>query len=442
MLNVECNGGRWPAGVKTRDGKLWFPTQDGVAVIDPEAMPSNPNPPPVVIESFLIDREPQAFDRPLRIPPGKANIEIQYTGLSFINSERLLFKYRLAGADDDWVEAGTRRAAYYSHVAPGHYTFTVLAANSDGLWNNIGASLAFTVLPAWHQTAWFRVPALVAVCGAALGFYRRRIARLEAQRAAQQEFSLRLIQSQEQERKRIAGELHDSLGQSLLMIRNRALLGLNPQPNLGTTENQLNEISSLAASALSEAREIAHNLRPYQLDELGFTRALRSMLQKTAQSARLALKIELEESDGLLPPEFEINLFRIVQECVNNIVRHSHASAASVILTKTEQTVRLLVEDNGCGFDATQIAKSTERSEGMGLRGIAERVRLMGGTLRRTERTRSILNRPHDRCRQSRALRMPPSSAGATRVITRTDFHPEPTTPHLNENPNQNPHRR
>jgi signal transduction histidine kinase len=176
------------------------------------------------------------------------------------------------------------------------------------------------------------------------------------------------------------------------------LLGLNPQPNLGTTENQLNEISSLAASALSEAREIAHNLRPYQLDELGFTRALRSMLQKTAQSARLALKIELEESDGLLPPEFEINLFRIVQECVNNIVRHSHASAASVILTKTEQTVRLLVEDNGCGFDATQIAKSTERSEGMGLRGIAERVRLMGGTLaihsRPTEGTRLTIEVP------------------------------------------------
>jgi signal transduction histidine kinase len=354
-----------------------------------------------VIESFLLEREPQALDRPLRVPPRKANIEIQYTGLSFVNSERLLFRYRLAPADDDWVDAGTRRAAYYSHVAPGHYTFTVLAANSDGLWNNTGASLAFTVLPAWHQTAWFRVPAIVAVCGAALGFYRRRIARLEEQRTAQQEFSRQLIQSQEQERKRIAGELHDSLGQSLLMIRNRALLGLSPQPNLGGTEDQFKEISALAASALSEAREIAHNLRPYQLDELGLTRALKVMLQKTARAASLNLKIELDEVDGLLPPEFEINLFRIMQECVNNIVRHSHASDASVILTKTERTMRLQVEDNGRGFEVTQMTKSSEASGGMGLRGIAERVRLMGGTLeiqsRPTEGTRLTIEVPRKR---------------------------------------------
>ena len=124
------------------------------------------------------------------------------------------------------MKAGARRTAYYSHLPPGRYTFVLLAANSDGLWNESGASLGLTVLPAFHQTVWFRGLAIVAASGAVLGFFRRRIARLEAERSTQQEFSRRLIESQDAERKRIAAELHDSLGQELLIIKNRALLGL------------------------------------------------------------------------------------------------------------------------------------------------------------------------------------------------------------------------
>src|SRR4030095_5234980 len=146
------NGGRWPGGIKARDGKLWFPTQDGVAIINPEAVVSNPTPPPGVVESLLLERESTPPDAAVRIPPGKSNIEIQYTALSFINSDRLQFKYRLIGVDKDWVEAGTRRTAYYSHLPPSKYTFIVLAANSDGLWNERGASLALAVLRTFSQT--------------------------------------------------------------------------------------------------------------------------------------------------------------------------------------------------------------------------------------------------------------------------------------------------
>ena len=122
MLNVECNGGAWPAGIEARDGTLWFPTQDGVAVIDPAAVSTNPRPPPVVIESFLLDREPVVpvpFDRPLRIAPGRGTFEIGYTSLSFVNPEHVRFRYRLTGLDDDWIDARNRRTAYYSHVPPG-----------------------------------------------------------------------------------------------------------------------------------------------------------------------------------------------------------------------------------------------------------------------------------------------------------------------------------
>src|SRR5262245_5228979 len=148
MPSSECNGGTWPAGIKTRDGKLWFPTMGGVAVIDPASIRANTQPPPVVIEVIRVENlsVPVEFmqsaigasagpQSAIQIRPGHENFEIQYTALSFINSENLRFKYKLVGADRDWVEAGARRTAYFSHVSPGEYTFKVIAANSDGVWN-------------------------------------------------------------------------------------------------------------------------------------------------------------------------------------------------------------------------------------------------------------------------------------------------------------------
>ena len=98
---------------------------------------------------------PVPFDRPLRIAPGRGTFEIGYTSLSFVNPEYVRFRYRLTGLDDDWIDARTRRTAYYSHVPPGRYTFTVIAANSDGVWNTTGSSLQIVVLPPFYRTWWF-----------------------------------------------------------------------------------------------------------------------------------------------------------------------------------------------------------------------------------------------------------------------------------------------
>jgi streptogramin lyase len=134
MLNVECNGGMWPAGISTRNGKLWFPTQDGIVVIALDTVRINPQTPPMVIETALLDRTPVALDGPLNIPPGKENLEIEYTALSFIYPEQIRFRYKLDGLDSEWIDAGARRTAYYSHLPPGSYTFHVIARNSDGVW--------------------------------------------------------------------------------------------------------------------------------------------------------------------------------------------------------------------------------------------------------------------------------------------------------------------
>ena len=358
---------------------MWFPTQNGVAVIDPAAVSANLKPPPAVIEAFLLDREPQALDRPLRVPPGKANLEIHYTGLSFINSDWLSFKYRLAGVDKDWVEVGRRRAAFYSYVPPGHYTFTVLAANSDGMWNDTGASLALIVLPAWYETWWFRAIVATVLAGVAFGFYRARIVRLQLQQAAQHEFSRGLIESQETERRRIAAELHDSLEQNLLVIKNRALLALDRGDPPPTLKESLEQISSVSSSSIEEVRTIAANLRPHQLDRLGLSRALTAMLREAAESSGLRLTSEIAELKGLLTKEAEINLYRIAQEALNNVLKHSGATEARVVVERDDTQVRLVIEDNGRGFDRE--SKQGDSAHGMGLSGMAERTRILNGRL-------------------------------------------------------------
>ncbi|MGB7209139.1 MAG: diguanylate cyclase [Pyrinomonadaceae bacterium] len=195
MLSNECNGGRQPASLRDKDGKFWFPTQDGVAIVDPSAEQANPLPPSVVIEEVLIERQPVDFRGNLTIEPGLKDIEIRYTGISMIKSDQIKFKYKLEGHDKDWIDAGTRRTANYSYLPPGNYTFLVQAANSDGVWSEKRAELSLDLWPFFYQTKLFL---LLSILGAAivllviwkLSVYQleereRRLTKLVAERTAE-----------------------------------------------------------------------------------------------------------------------------------------------------------------------------------------------------------------------------------------------------------------
>jgi signal transduction histidine kinase/ligand-binding sensor domain-containing protein len=379
MLNVECNGGTQPAGTRTRDGRLWFPTQQGAAVIDPRDIQPNPVPPPVVIESALVDRAARDLRQPLRLEPGQTNLEIHYTGLSFIKPERVRFRYRLEGVDKEWIEAGNRRVAYYSHLRPGTYTFTVVAANSDGVWNTVGRQLTVVVIPPFWQRWWFIAFVLLAVAGLAALFYLNRARRWRRAREAQEAFSKQLIESQEQERQRIAAELHDSLGQNLLIIKNRALFGALKPEDREAAKAQFDEISTSATRAIEEVREIAYDLRPYHLDRLGLTTTIKAMVQKVAAASEIDFSTHLDSIDGLLTPEAEITLYRVLQEGVSNVVRHSKATRARVEVRRRGRKVVITVWDNGQGLGQGVAAAEPGRG-GFGLVGISERVRILGGT--------------------------------------------------------------
>jgi signal transduction histidine kinase len=380
MLNVECNGGLWPAGIKARDGTLWFPTQDGVAMIDPASVTSNPRPPPIVIESFLLDREPIApltFEQPVRIAPGKAAFEIGYTSLSFTNPEYVRFRYRLAGLDEDWIDARARRTAYYSHVPPGHYIFTVIAASGDGVWNTSGASLQIVVLPPFYRSWWFLSLVAAATAAIVVITWKRREWRLKRAHAAQQAFTRQLIASQEAERKRIAAELHDSLGQRLVVIKNLAVLASGATTD-GARE-RIDEIAGEAHQAIGEVREIAQNLRPHELDRVGLTKALTGLVRKARSASTIELTADVDTMDGVFAKDAEVNLYRVVQESLNNVLKHSGATRASLTVRRSDSRVQITIEDNGRGFLPAGNGAAPERSDGFGLIGIAERVTLLGG---------------------------------------------------------------
>jgi signal transduction histidine kinase len=220
----------------------------------------------------------------------------------------------------------------------------------------------------------FEFPFLVALNLAAIAalLYYRRVHTLKAKQAALEAFSRKLIDSQEVERKRIATELHDSLGQSLMVIKNQALVALRQNP--GASRDCLEEISATASQAIDEVRAIAYALRPYQLDRLGLKRAVESMLKKVSDSTGLQFTSRLDPLDDVLAKDSEISLYRIVQEGVNNILRHSKATMAEVEIHRDVDFVSITIADNGVGFafDPGQT--------GLGLAGITERARLLGGT--------------------------------------------------------------
>lgn len=376
MTVSEGNGGRYPAGWRMRDGTMWFPLIKGVAIIDPKRLDALS--PPVSIEQALVNGEPMDIHQPIEISPEKQNLELQYTGLTLRNPEQIRFRYRLEGYDQDWVFADLRRTAFYTNLSPGRYVFRVRALSSDGVWSGTDATQEIIVLPPFWKTLWFRTVLGLLLAGSLIwalwwitSRYRRRVAQQEA-------FARRLIDSQEHERQRIAAELHDGLGQSLVIIGRRALLSLESIEDTEHVREQLKEIAEASAFALEEVREVIFDLRPQQLDRLGLTTAISDLLARVASVNNWSVEQHLVEMDNLFPKEVENSLYRIVQEVVNNISKHAGATQVSMEVRKETDRLEMSISDDGNGFKISPLDMSVSQS-GLGLHTIYERSRLIGG---------------------------------------------------------------
>lgn len=236
----------------------------------------------------------------------------------------------------------------------------------------IAGFIAFRALQGRRREARLRVEAAEAER------LRNTAASAEREQEIQQMFTEQLILSQEQERARIAHDLHDGLSQGLLVIRNRALTGLRGALEVDALAAHLGAISDLAAQAVDDVRAISRDLRPSQLDRLGLSETLRAMLTTVAEASETRFTFDVADIDGLVAREHEINVFRVVQEGVNNMLKHARAREALVMVSCTDGCLRITLEDDGLGFNSTA---RNGRGAGFGLHGMHERVRMLGGDI-------------------------------------------------------------
>jgi ligand-binding sensor domain-containing protein/signal transduction histidine kinase len=365
----ECASGH-PAAARTADGALWFATLRGISVTDPEHQQENSLPPPVVIENVTIDDQPAPSTERVTISPSHTRLSLHYAGLSFVAPARVRYRYRLDGFDPKWIEAGARRVAYYTNIPPGHYTFHVLAANNDGVWNDIGATLDIRVFPHLWQTWWFRTLLGLALLLMGYQIYRMRVRNVELR------FDAVLA-----ERTRIAREIHDTLAQDIVGISVQLelvsrLLGTS----VDAARAQLDAARNLVKSSLAEARSSIWNLRSASTGADDLPRRVNRAVTQAAANSPTKLRFHVRGTYRAAPPDIEDQLLRVAQEAVNNALRHSGASSIDVTLGYDVRSVQLSVDDDGRGF--IHHATSFVESGHFGLRGMRERAAEIGGVLR------------------------------------------------------------
>lgn len=392
LPSVECSGNYQPACWRCADGRLLFTTLKGVVAVRPGGLTANHLPPPVAIEEAVVDGTPQPFDPDdparlqLDLAPGKRQLEVRYTGLSFVSPDRVRFRYRLDGLDRNWVEAGTRRTAQYSFLRPGSYHFRVLACNNDGVWNPTPASLLIVVHPHFYETAWFillssvggLVLLVLGVRQSVLIRVRRRLEFLERQRAV------------ERDRTRIAKDIHDDLGAGLTHISLLTELARRSPPE--ETNTHLVQISDMARELTRGMDEIVWAVDP-QNDTLdGLINYLCKFAQEYLSVAGIRCRLDLPAQ---MPPwnlraEIRHNLFLAFKETLNNLVKHSGATEVWLRLALGHEEFTLTVEDNGRGLGTPRDAdaKSPGRiSSGHGLGNLNRRLEAIGGRYRAENRT-------------------------------------------------------
>jgi len=375
---------------KTADGRIWVATLKGAAAVDPAAWHKwrrRVGPPSVFMEAILVDDKLMSDSSKLNGPaktvetivrPGAQRVEFRYRVVDLTSNRRTRLRYRLDGFDQEWMDAGEQRTAVYHRLPAGHYCFQAVAANKYGTWTSEGTTASIVAYPHYWQTNWFRGGVGVFLLGALWLSRAATLRRLDRQRQRREEFALGLIQSQEKERKRIAQELHDSLGQDLILIRNAAKLSLRKHAPPPPISEQLTDMAELASHALNNARAITSNLRPPELDRLGLTAALETIVEKHAAHSDIQLKATIQNVNGVWSADEEIHVYRVVQESLNNAFKHAHPQRIQLEVAMLGSEVSIRVDDDGRGFDPEQPAA---KGGGIGLAGLRERIRILGGVM-------------------------------------------------------------
>lgn len=375
------------AAFQNAAGEMFFGGYNGLNVFHPDSIKANPNVPPVVITDFRVLNKSvkiaensvlkeSILETPqLNLSYHDKVFSFEFAALDFTASEKNQYAYMLEGFDEDWTHVGNRRFAGYTNLDPGNYRFRVKGANNSGIWNEEGTAIDIYIAPPFWMTWWFRFLAALSFLGLFALFYNNRISTLKKEKAAQEAFSKQLIAVQEQERKRIAGELHDSIGQDLLIIKNSLEISRKTEDQKAL-QGKLTELSEITAQTIGEVREISAHLHPHILERLGLTKAIQSMINKAFENTPTSVQVSLENIDGLFAKDQEINIYRMIQEGVNNLLKHAGATNAKIDVVRQNKEVAIRIGDDGKGFLPDNVSHN-----GFGLTGMAERVKFLDGSI-------------------------------------------------------------
>ncbi len=368
MKTRACNIGNQPAAWKSADGTLMFSSMKGIVMV-PSSISSSNFVPPVYIESVSVNRRKQQLNREPRLPLGAGEVQVDYAALSYLNPEKVRFKYMLEGFDADWTDADGRRFAYYANLPPGEYQFHVIAGNMDGSWNQTGASFSFYLSPHFYQTRLFLACAASGILLLAWLLYRLRMHEVKAR------YSAVLA-----ERNRISQDIHDTFAQNLAGIAlqlDSITMQLEEIPP--ALRESIDEACNLTRYSLSEARRAVSDLRSGDLDRAELSVALPEIANRMAASTTVKMSIQVVGTPQVLSAVTEKNLMRIFQEAIANALKHAEAQAIEVELRYEEEGLALRVRDDGCGFDAERAIPLAIGH--YGLTGMRERAERIGGCL-------------------------------------------------------------
>ena len=358
------------AATESPDGRLWFANGKAVQTIDPLHVTRNMLPPPVYVEAVVANRRRYAPMDGLQLPPLTRDLEITYTALSLAVPQKVRFRYQLEGHDADWVDPGTRRQAFYTDLRPGRYRFRVVASNNDEIWNEAGATLTFSVAPAWYQTVWFRIVATAFAVSIVWAVYRLRVRQIAAALGAR--FDERLT-----ERTRLARELHDTLLQTIQASKLVADDALVESGNAAGLQLAVARLSEWLGQAVQEGRAALNSLRSSTTTRNDLAEGLRQAADDCVQGAmEIAFFVDGESRE--MHPIARDEVFRTGYEAIRNACRHSTGRRLDIeLIYGADLTLR--IRDDGSGMDPVVVKHG--RSGHFGISGMRDRAAAVGGTL-------------------------------------------------------------
>jgi signal transduction histidine kinase/ligand-binding sensor domain-containing protein len=384
LPTAESAGDTQPAACSGSDGRLYFPTIDGLVSVDPAQLKKNTNPPPVVIESVLVEGQEQAATgiraqapSSVTIPAGQDRLEIHYSTLNLGAPEKARFKYRLdlEGRAPRWTEVGSLTRANYTKLPHGNYRFQVTACNEDGIWNDTGASIAVVMLPAFWQT-W---PFLAAVTILVLVLIVSGVHYVSTQRLQRQLAGMRQQQALEDERARIARDIHDQVGASLTQVSLLGELLESDKHQPAEVEAHAHQISQTARETARALDEIVWTVNPSNDTLDGLVNYICKCAQDYLTVAGIRYRLDAPAQLPATPvsPEVRHNVFLAARESVNNIVKHAGASEAWIRLHHEPSRFVLEIQDNGRGPAGAEAPAAQSRN---GLRNMRRRMEDVGGS--------------------------------------------------------------